>query len=154
MKLLPSCPPRGVKSPKRRRTLGSGVRPCPGCRGAHHKDAQGRCAHCGGLWLPASRVEALAPGQLAAARRLAGKGPVAPLQCPDCLGALKALDVPGPIHEGDLFWGLETARPQGTAVADACPRCGGVWVDAENLGRAGDARAFLANLAAVLRGAS
>gem|GEM_PF-6075510 len=122
------------------------MRPCPGCRAEHHKDASGRCARCGGAWLPG-----LADGPL---RRLVGKGPLTSLNCPDCGGALKSLDVPGPVYEGDLFWGLETARPAGTCVAEGCPRCGGVWADAENLQRAGALPAFLASLERVRRGAS
>lgn len=102
----------------------------------------------------AQEVEALAPGKLAAFRRLAGKGPLTHLNCADCRFALKSLDVPGPVHEGDLFWGLESPRPAGTCVADACARCGGVFVDAGNLARAGGLAAFGRNLAAVMRDAS
>jgi hypothetical protein len=121
------------------------MKPCPGCGGVHHRDAQGRCAHCGGLWRPAA---------LGVARRLAGKGPMTPLACADCGGVLKALDVPGTTYEGDLFWGHESPRPSGTCVADGCPRCGGVWVDAANLQRAGGVPSFLDALARVVRDAS
>jgi Zn-finger nucleic acid-binding protein len=39
-------------------------------------------------------------------------------------------------------------------VAEGCARCGGVWVDAANLGRAGGVASFLGNLARVFRDAS
>lgn len=74
--------------------------------------------------------------------------------CAECGGALKTLDVAGHAHEGDLFWGLESARPAGTAVVAACPRCGGTWVDAANVARSGGAPALRANLARVMRDAS
>jgi hypothetical protein len=83
-----------------------------------------------------------------------GKGPLTALNCADCRLALKSLDVTGPVYEGDLFWGLETARPSGTCVAEACARCGGVFVDAHNLARAGGERAFLDNLERAALGAS
>jgi hypothetical protein len=76
------------------------------------------------------------------------------LNCADCGFALKSLDVPGHLHEGDLFWGLETARPPGTCVAEGCARCGGVWVDAANLARAGGVAPFLDSLARLFRDAS
>lgn len=97
------------------------------------------------------RLDTLLPGLLPAARRTAGRGPLTHLNCPDCRFALKSFDVPGPVYEGDLFWGLETARPAGTCVAEGCARCGGVWVDAGNLRRAGHAEGFLASLGALLR---
>ena len=128
------------------------MRACPACRAALAEE--GRCASCGGAWFPAARVEAAAPGRLGPGRRLVGKGPLTHLNCADCRFALKSLDVPGPIYEGDLFWGLETARPGGTCVAEGCARCGGVWVDAANLARAGGAASFLDNLARVFRDAS
>lgn len=145
MKVLPRSGTNGSENRLKPRGPGARVKQCPGCRAPFVADADGRCASCGGLWLPAA---------LGHARRLAGKGPVAPFQCADCGAGLKALDVPGPIHEGDLFWGLESARPQGTCVAEGCPRCGGVWVDAANLERAGGALAFGANLRALVRDAS
>lgn len=128
------------------------MRACPGC--LKPLGPEGRCPACQGVWLAAARVEAAAPGRLGPGRRLVGKGPLTPLNCPDCRFALKSLDVPGPIHEGDLFWGLETARPGGTCVAEGCARCGGVWVDAGNLQRAGGVPSFLDNLARVFRDAS
>ena len=114
----------------------------------------GACRACGGHWLTGEVVDALAPGKLGPLRRLAGKGPLTHLNCADCRGALKSLDVPGPSHEGDLFWGLESARPAGTSVAEGCPRCGGVFVAEAEMQRAGGPTAFQANLAAVMRGAS
>ena len=102
----------------------------------------------------ADAVDALVPGKLGPLRRLVGKGPLTHLNCADCRFALKSLDVPGPSHEGDLFWGLESARPAGTSVAEGCARCGGVVVAAAELARAGGPVAFRANLAAVMRGAS
>lgn len=120
----------------------SRARPCPGCETPLPE--AGACARCGGLWLPAPRVAAVADA--GALRRLAGRGPLTSLNCPDCRSALKSFDVPGPLHEGDLFWGLEAARPVGTAVADGCPRCGGLWAAAGDLSRAGGAAAFVENL--------
>lgn len=134
-------PPRGRVS-----------RPCPACHAPHVLAADGACPRCRGLWTGAGRLEGLAAGLPALARRTAGRGPLTSLNCPDCRFALKSFDVPGPVYEGDLFWGLETARPSGTCVAEGCARCGGVWVDAGNLGRAGGAAGFLANLAGFLGG--
>jgi Zn-finger nucleic acid-binding protein len=119
------------------------VKTCPGCGAA--REAQ-PCPRCGGLWLAHE-----APGPL---RRLISKGPLAPMQCADCGAAMKALDVPGEAHEGDLFWGLESPRPAGSALAEGCARCGGIWVDAANLQRAGGAPSFRAALARVSRDAS
>ena len=127
------------------------MRPCPSCRSPLAED---RCVACGGHWLGATSVDALAPGRLGPLRRLVGKGPLTHLTCADCGFALKSLDVPGPQHEGDLFWGLESPRPAGTSVAEGCARCGGVFVDAGNLSRAGGPVAFGANLARVMRDAS
>ena len=112
------------------------------------------CRACGGAWLPARVVDALAPGRVAQLRRLAGKGPLTPHNCADCRFALKALDVSGPVHEGDLFWGLESPRPAGSCVADACARCGGVFVGAADLERAGGREAFERALRCVMLGAS
>lgn len=86
-----------------------------------------------------------------AGKRMAARGPLTSLNCPDCRFALKSFDVPGPQHEGDLFWGLETARPAGTAVAEGCARCGGIWIGGADLARAGGVAAFLANLALATR---
>lgn len=109
-----------------------------------------------GAWLPASTVDRLAgPSRLGALRRLAAKGPLTGDACRDCRGALKALDVPGPVLEADLFWGHESPRPAGTCVAHACPRCGGVLVPAEELARVpGGLAAFEKNLARVMIEAS
>lgn len=114
----------------------------------------GHCRTCGGRWLDAAAVDAVAPGKLGPLRRLAGKGPLTDRNCADCRFALKSLDVAGPTHEGDLFWGLESPRPSGTCVADACARCGGVFVAAEDLARAGGDEAFRASLERVMRQAS
>lgn len=124
---------------------------CPQCRTLLDG---GVCASCGGRWLPATAVDGLVPGKLPQLRRLVGKGPLTRHACADCGFALKALDVPGPTYEGDLFWGLESPRPAGTAVVDACGRCGGVFVDAANLERGGGLDAVARNLAAVMRQAS
>lgn len=124
---------------------------CPQCRAPLEA---GACASCGGRWLAGAAVDLLAPGKLAQLRRLVGKGPLTHHACADCGFALKALDVPGPIYEGDLFWGLESPRPAGTAVVDACGRCGGVFVDASNLERGGGLDAVARNLGAVMRHAS
>jgi Zn-finger nucleic acid-binding protein len=146
MKVLPVGGTIGSEKPIRWAGARGRMRPCPGCRAAHHRDPEGRCAHCGGAWLAG-----IGNGPL---RRLVGKGPLTPLNCPDCGAALKSLDVPGAVHEGDLFWGLETTRPSGTCVAEGCPRCGGVWVDAGNLQRAGGLPSFRESLARVARDAS
>lgn len=129
------------------------MRACPACH-APTLDAEGRCARCGGRWLPARDLDALVHGRLPQLRRLVGKGPLTSLNCADCRMALKSIDVPGPLYEGDLFWGLETARPSGTSVAEGCARCGGVFVTAHDLARAGGESAFLENLARVARDAS
>lgn len=112
------------------------------------------CRACGGRWIPGASVDALAPGRLAQLRRLAGKGPLTSLNCADCRFALKSLDVAGPVHEGDLFWGLESPRPAGSCVADVCARCGGVFVGPADLERAGGMDAFRRALRAVMLGAS
>lgn len=130
------------------------TRACPHCRAPHLLPPGGTCPRCGGAWLRASEVDALAPGRLAQLRRLVAKGPLTHLACADCGGPMKSLDVPGHAHEGDLFWGHESPRPAGTAVAEGCPRCGGVWVAAHELDRAGGERAFRENLARVMREAS
>lgn len=130
------------------------MRPCPHCHAPHALGADHACPRCGGRWFGAAALAPALDGRLAQLRRLVGKGPLTSLNCADCRMALKSLDVPGPIHEGDLFWGLETARPGGTCVAEGCARCGGVFVDAANLARAGGERAFLGNLARVAAGAS
>lgn len=132
---------------------GPAARPCPACH-APTLDAEGRCARCAGRWFAARDLDPLVGGRLAQLRRLVGKGPLTSLNCADCRMALKSIDVPGPVHEGDLFWGLETARPGGTCVADGCARCGGVFVGALDLARAGGERAFVANLVRVARDAS
>lgn len=106
------------------------------------------------LWLAGSDVERLAPGRLAALRRLIGKGPLTHHNCNDCGFALKSLDIVGHVHEGDLFWGHESPRPSGTCVANGCGRCGGVMVDGANLARAGGRQAFERNLAEVASRAS
>lgn len=123
---------------------------CPGCN-TDTLDESGRCARCQGRWFSAEALAPLLDGKLPQLRRLVGKGPLTSFNCADCRAALKSIDVPGPIHEGDLFWGLESARPTGTAVAEGCPRCGGIHVGAADLARAGGERAFLANLAGVAR---
>jgi hypothetical protein len=107
-----------------------------------------------GLWLGHEEVERLVPGKLGALRRLAAKGPLTHHSCRACGGPMKSLDVPGHQHEGDLFWGHESPRPTGSCVADACPRCGAVGVDAGNLERAGGRAAFEETLARVMLGAS
>lgn len=99
-------------------------------------------------------MDSLAPGKLAQLRRLAAKGPLTRHNCADCAGPLKALDVPGGAHEGDLFWGHESPRPRGSAVAHACPRCGGAGAGGEELMRAGGPGAFLDGLARVMNAAS
>ena len=104
--------------------------------------------------MKADAVDALAPGTLPQLRRLVAKGPLTHLNCADCRFALKSLDVPGPSHEGDLFWGLESPRPGGTSVAEGCARCGGVFVAGSEMRRAGGPLAFGANLARVMREAS
>jgi Zn-finger nucleic acid-binding protein len=140
---------RGVKSRPlgatvtRSPRLAARVKACPAC---HAPREAPLCPRCGALWLAHE-----AEGPL---RRLLGKGPLAQRQCPDCGGALKALDVPGEAHEGDLFWGLESPRPAGSALAEGCPRCGGVFVDEANLQRAGGVLSFRASLTRVARDAS
>lgn len=108
----------------------------------------------GDLWLSGAQVETLAPGRLAALRRLIGKGPLTQHNCRDCGFALKSIDVVGHVHEGDLFWGHESPRPAGTSLANGCARCGGVLVDGADLARAGGKEAFERNLAWVARDAS
>jgi Zn-finger nucleic acid-binding protein len=121
---------------------------CPQCLAPHALDAAGACARCGGLWLPASVVEAaLPPARLPLLRRHVARGPPTKLQCPRCRAALKAFDVPGFQHEGDLFWGLESPRAATHATAEGCAACGGVWVEAADLARAGGRRAVLDGLA-------
>lgn len=129
------------------------MRACPACHTVPLAE-EDRCSRCAGRWLRAKDLDALVAGRLAPLRRLVGKGPLTSLNCADCRMALKSIDVPGPIHEGDLFWGLETPRPGGTSVAEGCARCGGVFVTASDLARAGGESAFLANLARVARDAS
>lgn len=128
-------------------------RRCPACHELALDDEQ-RCERCGGRWFPAAALAPLLHERVPQLRRLVGKGPLTSLNCADCRAALKSIDVPGPIFEGDLFWGLESARPSGTAVAEGCPRCGGVFVGALDLARAGGESALLANLARVARDAS
>lgn len=129
------------------------VRACPSCHEPTLRD-DARCGACGGRWFAAAGLEPLVHGRLAQLRRLVGKGPATPMRCADCRMGLKSIDVHGPVHEGDLFWGLETARPAGTCVAEACPRCGGVFVRAAELARAGGESAFVASLARAALGAS
>lgn len=128
------------------------VRACPACHTATLGD--NRCARCSGRWWRADDLAPLLHGRLAQLRRLVGKGPLTALNCADCRMALKSIDVHGPVHEGDLFWGLETARPGGTCVVDACARCGGIFVSAADLARAGGEGALLANLERTARDSS
>lgn len=129
-----------------------GVRPCPACH-APTLEA-GRCSRCAGRWWRAEELAPLLHGRLPQLRRLVGKGPLTSLNCADCRMALKSIDVHGPVHEGDLFWGLETARPGGTCVVDACARCGGVFAPAGELARAGGESALLVSLERTARESS
>lgn len=123
------------------------LRPCPSCRGENLLDVYGACARCRGEWVSGAILEAAAPGRGAVLRRHVARGPPTPQTCPWCRGALKAFDVPGVQHEGDLFWGKESPRPDGTCVVEGCQACGGAWVEADQLARAGGRRAVVDNLA-------
>lgn len=122
------------------------LRPCPSC---HKADlaVTGDCPNCRGIWISGPHVEAAAPGRLALLRRFVARGPPTPQSCPWCRVALKAFDVPGHQHEGDLFYGAESPRAPGTCVGEGCSACGGVWMDAVELSRGGGRAAVLDHLA-------
>lgn len=117
--------------------MDSAPRQCPHCHAPHVLDGLGECARCRGSWIRGEAIDALARGRLPFLRRFIARGPPTPRNCPSCRTALKAFDVPGFQHEGDLFWGHETPRPIGTCVAEGCSTCGGAWLDEENLARGG-----------------
>lgn len=120
---------------------------CPSCRGDQTLDVTGNCERCRGEWLSAAHVEAAAPGRIAFLRKHISRGPPTPQNCPSCRGALKAFDIPGFQHEGDLFWGKEQPRADTHSVGEGCAACGGVWMEADQLFRAGARRDALANVA-------
>lgn len=122
------------------------LRACPAC-GKEELTVHGDCHGCRGEWVSGPVIEAAAPGRLALLRRHVARGPPTHLNCPWCRGALKAFDVPGLQHEGDLFWGDETPRAKTHCVGEGCPACGGVWMDAVELSRGGGRRSVVESLA-------
>jgi Zn-finger nucleic acid-binding protein len=123
------------------------LQPCPSCRGAHLLDVHGDCARCRGTWLSGPQIEGKAHGRLAYVKKNTSRGPPTPQNCPWCRAALKAFDIPGLQHEGDLFYGKETPRAETHCIGEGCSSCGGVWMDAVELSRGGGRIAVLDNLA-------
>ena len=93
------------------------------------------------------RLGAAAPKRLPFLRKHISRGPPTERNCPMDRGALKAFDVPGPQYEGDLFWGKETPRAETHSVGEGCAACGGVWMEADQVARAGGRKPALENLA-------
>ena len=120
--------------------------PCPSCAKAD-LGVHGACPNCRGEWLGAPHLDAAAPGRLPLLRKHVSRGPPTPLSCPWCRAALKAFDIPGAQHEGDLFWGEESPRASTHCVGEGCPSCGGVWLDAVELSRGGGRPSVMDNLA-------
>lgn len=123
------------------------LRACPSCHGDHLLDVTGNCPRCRGEWISGPHIEASAHGRLPYLKRFAARGPPTEKSCPWCRSALKAFDVPGHQHEGDLFWGKEHARAPGTFIAEGCASCGGAWIEADQLARAGERKHALDGLA-------
>lgn len=121
--------------------------PCPSCRNGQALDVFGRCERCRGEWIAPAYTEAAAPGRMPFLRRHVGRGPPTERNCPVDRAALKAFDVPGPFYEGDLFHGMETPRAQTHCVGEGCPQCGGVWMESDQLARAGGRKAVAENVA-------
>lgn len=120
---------------------------CPSCRGEQRLDVFGDCGRCRGAWLAPPQTDAAAPGRLPFLRKHVGRGPPTEKSCPTCRAPLKAFDVPGPLYDGDLFWGKETPRAETHCVGEGCSACGGVWVEADQLARAGGRTAAQDNVA-------
>lgn len=121
--------------------------PCPSCRGEQLLEVVGNCARCRGEWIAPAHTEAKAHGRLPYLRKHISRGPPTERNCPACRGALKAFDIPGPQYEGDLFWGKEAPRADTHCVGEGCGACGGVWLEADQLARAGGRGAAIENLA-------
>lgn len=120
---------------------------CPSCRGDHQLDVYGRCERCRGEWLSVGRIEASAPHRLAFLRKHVSRGPPTERNCPTCRTALKAFDIPGIQYEGDLFHGKESPRAETHSVGEGCGACGGVWMESDQLARAGGSKPALENVA-------
>lgn len=120
--------------------------PCPSCHKAD-LSVHGDCENCRGEWISAAHLDAAARGRLPYLRKHAGRGPPTERNCPWDKAALKAFDIPGVQYEGDLFWGKEQPRAETHCVGEGCSACGGVWLEAEQVARAGSRKAALENLA-------